>query len=85
MLFALTLSINKNVIEIHYHENVKLFGQDLIDVALKCGRCVSQSKKQNLVLKMAIAGPESHLLLIAFPDPHLIVGIGQIELGDTSS
>ncbi len=41
MLFALALGIDEDVIEIHYHENVKLFCQDLVDVTLKHGRCVS--------------------------------------------
>ena len=85
VLFALTLSVNENVIELHHHKNVKLLGQDLVDIALKYGRCVSQSKRYNLVLKMAIAGHESRFPFIAFPNPHLMVDIGQIELGETSS
>ncbi len=85
MLFALTLSIDDNVIKIHYHKNVKLLGQDLVDIALKCGQCVGQSKKHHLVLEMAIAGPKSHFLFIAFPDPHLMIGICQIEWGEMSS
>ncbi len=85
MLFALALSINEDVIEIYYHENVKLLGQDLIDVILKRGRCVSQSKRHDLVFEMAITGPEGHLPFIAFPDPYLMVDIGQIKLGETSS
>ncbi len=85
MLFALALSVDEDVIEIHYHENVELLGQDLVDVALKCGRCVGQSKRHYLVLEMAIAGPEGRLAFIAFPDPHSMVGIGQIKLGETLS
>ncbi len=85
VLFALALSVDEDVIEIHYHENVKLLGQDLVDVALKRGRCVGQSERHDLVLEMAIAGPESRLPFIAFPDPHSMVGISHIELGETSS
>ena len=85
MFFAFTLSIDKNVIEIHYHKNVELLGQDLIGVALKRSRCVGQSKRHNLVLEMAIAGLEDHFLFIAFLDPHLMVSIGQIELSETLS
>ena len=85
MLFAFTFSIDKDVIKIHNHKNVKLFCPNLINIALERGRCVGQSKRHYLVLEMAIAGPEGHLLFIAFPDSHLIVGIGQIELGKTSS
>ncbi len=85
MLFALALSLDEDVIEVHYYKEVKLFGQDLVDVTLKRGRCVGQSERHDLVLEMAVAGPESRLPFIAFPDPHSIVGIGQSELGEPSS
>ncbi len=85
MLFALALSIDEDVIEIHYHKNVKLLGQNLVDVALKRGRCVGQSERHDLILEMSIMGPESRLSFLAFPDPHSMVSIGQIELGKNSS
>ncbi len=85
MLFALAFSVDEDVIEIHYYKDVELFGQDLVDVTLKRGRCIGQSERYDLVLEMAIAGPEGRLPFVAFPDPHLMVGVGQIELGETSS
>ncbi len=85
MFFALAFSVDKDVIEIHYHKNVELLGLDLIDGALKRGQCVGQSERHDLILEMAIAGPEGHLPFIAFSDPHLMVGIGQIKLGEMSS
>ncbi len=84
MLFALALRVDENIIKIHYYEDVELFGQDLVDIALKRGRCIGQSERYNLVLEMAVAGPEDRLLFVAFPDPHLMVGIGQIKLGEPS-
>ena len=85
MFFALVLGVDKDVIEIHYHKNVKLLCQDLVDITLERDRCIGQSKRHNLVLEVAIASPESRLLFVAFSDPHLIVGIGQVELGKTPS
>ncbi len=85
MLFALTFSVDEDVIEIHYYKNVELLGQDLVHVTLKRGRCVGQSEKHDLVLEIAIAGPEGRLPFVAFPDPHSMVGIGQIELGEPSN
>ncbi len=70
MLFAIAFNINEDVIKVHYLENVELLCQDLINIALECGRYVSQSKKHNLVLKVAIAGLENRLLFVAFLDPH---------------
>ncbi len=58
MLFAFAFSVDKDVIEIHYHKNVNLFCQNLVDITLEGGRCVGQSKKYYLVHKMVIAGPE---------------------------
>ena len=34
---------------------------------------------------MAITNPENRLLFIIFPDLYSIIGIGLIELGETSS
>ncbi len=75
MLFSLTLSLDKNVIEIYNNANIKLFYQNLIDVALKHGWCISQAKKHYLVLKVAVMSPEGRLSFIAFWDSHLIIGI----------
>ncbi len=85
VLFDFTFGVDEDVIEIHYHKNVKLLCQDLINVALKRDRGVGQSKRYNLVLEIAIAGPEGCFLFVAFPDLHLIVSIGQIKLGKTPS
>ncbi len=75
MLFFFTFGIDEDIIEIYYHENVKLLCQDLIDVDLESDWCVSQSKRHHRVIKMAIAGFEGCFLFIAFLDPHPIVGI----------
>ena len=85
MLFALALSVNEDVIEVHYHKNIKLLYQDLVDIALEHDWCIGQSERHDLVLKMAIAGPKSHLLFISFFNPHSMVSIGQIKLGELSS
>ncbi len=76
MLFALALSVDENVIEIHYYKDVELLGQDLVDVTLKRGRYIGQSERHDLVLEMAVAGPEGRLPFVAFPNPHSMIGIG---------
>ncbi len=63
MLFVFALGVDEDIIEVHYHKNVELLCQDLVDIALERGRCVSQSKKYHLVLEMAIAGSEGRLPL----------------------
>ena len=76
MLFAFAFDIDKDVIEVHYHENVRLLCQDLVDIALEYRRCINQSKKHYLVLEMSIASPENSLLFVSFPNLHLMIGIG---------
>ena len=85
MLLALVLSVDEDVIKVYYHENVELLSQDLIDIALERGWCIGQSKRHDLVLKVAIAGLEGYCPFVSFPNPHLIVGISQIKLGESSS
>ncbi len=75
MLFALVLSVDEDVIEKHHYENVELLDQDLVDVTLNRGRYIGQSKRYDLVLKIAKVGPEGRFPFIAFPDPHLMVGV----------
>ena len=85
MLFAFAFDVDEDVIEVYYHKNVKFFCQNLINIALKRGQCIDQSKKHHLVLEIAIAVSESCFLFIAFSDSHLMIDIGQIKLGKTSS
>ncbi len=85
MLFTLILGVDEDVIKVHYHEDVELLCQDLVDIALEYGRYAGQSKRHYLVLEMAIAGLESRLPFVSFPNPDLMVGIGQIKLGETSN
>ena len=37
---SLILSVDEDVIQIHDDEDIELFCQDLVDVALEAGRCV---------------------------------------------
>ncbi len=85
MLFTFALGVDEDVIEVHNHENVELLCQDCVDVALKRGRRVGQSKRHDLIFEVTITGPEGYLPFIIFSDPHSMVGIGQIKLGKTSS
>ena len=75
VLFAFAFDIDKDVIKVYYHENVKLFYQNLINVALERGWYISQSKKYHLVLEIAIAPLKSRFPFITFSNPHSIVGI----------
>ncbi len=81
MLLVFVFCIDEDVIKIHYHKNVELLCYDHVDIVLKRGRRVGQSKRHDLILKVAIAGPEGRFLFIVFSDPHLMIDISQITLG----
>ncbi len=85
MCFAFAFDVDEDVIEVYYHKNVEILCQDLVDVALKRDWYVSQSKMYDLILEVAMVRPEGCLPFITFSDPHLMVGIGQIQLGETLS
>ena len=40
MSLACIFIVDQNVIQVNNHENVKFFGQDLIDVILEVGWCI---------------------------------------------
>ncbi len=76
MLFTFGLNVDENIIKVYYYKNVKLLSQDLVDIALKCDRCVDQSKRHELIFEVIIADLEGRLPPIAFPDPDLMISIG---------
>ncbi len=76
ILFSFVFDRDEDVVKVHYHKNVKLFCQDLIDISLERSGCVGQSKRHYLVLEMVIISPKGYFPLIAFSDPHPMIGIG---------
>ena len=79
--FSLVFGIDEDIIQIYNDKDIEFFYKDLMDVALECCRSVGQSKKHHLILKVAISGLESSLLLISFANSHPVVGTGEVELG----
>lgn len=85
MFFSSAFGLDENIIEVYDNEDVKLFCQNLVNIALEGGRCIGQSKRYHLVFEVAIASPRGHFPFIAFFDSHLLVSIGLIKLGEMSS
>lgn len=71
-------SINQNVIQIYNNKYIKLFGQDLIDVAMEAGQRIKEIKKHYLVLEMTVLGLENRFLFVIFLNPHLVIGVCQV-------
>ena len=79
------LSIDQDIVQIYNDEDIKLFSKDFIDIALKTGRSIGESKKHDLVLEIVVPGTKSSLPFVTFSNPHLMVSTGQIQLGKTLS
>ena len=82
MGLAWILAIDEDIISINNNKNIKLLGQDLIDITLKTGQCVEEPKKYYLVLKVAIFSLKDRFPFIALFYPHLMVSTCEIKLGE---
>lgn len=75
MWFSLALRINEDVIKIYINEDIEFLRQDLVNITLKHGQSVGQSKRHYLTLKVTIAAFEDLLLLIALSDSNFMICI----------
>ncbi len=75
------LSIDQHVIQVHYNEDIKLFSENFVDIALKTGACVGKVEGHYLVLEVAVSGAKSRFPFVTFSNPHLMIGTSQIQLG----
>ncbi len=68
------LSIDQEVIQVHYNEDIKLLSENLIDVALKTGGYVRKAEGHYLVLEVAVSGAKDRLPFVTFLNPYLMIG-----------
>ena len=50
--FSLVFSVDEDIIQIYYDKNIKLFRKDLINIALKWCRSISQFKRYYLIFEV---------------------------------
>lgn len=82
MAISFILGIDKNVVQVYNNKDIKLFLQNLINIALEYSWYISQAKKHYIIPNIDIASLENRFAFITFSDPHLIVSIGKVELGE---
>ncbi len=75
------LSIDQDVIQVYHNKDIKLFSENLIDVALKTSGFVKKAKRHYLVLEVVVSGAKDYLLFVTFSNSHLMIGTSQIQLG----
>ena len=71
-------SIDQEVFQIHNNKVVKLLNKNPINIALKIGRSIRESKKHYLVLEVTIFGIKSSFTFVAFSNSHPIIDTGQV-------
>ena len=76
-------SIDEDFIKVNNAKNIKFLGQDLVNIALKVGRCVEQPKKHYLVLEMAVSSLEGCFLFIALFYPYSMVYTCEVKLDES--
>ena len=78
--FAWVFDVDEDVIKVNNDKDINFFGQDLVIVALEADRCVGQSKRHYLVLKVAVLSLESRFPFITLFYPYSIVSTCEVEL-----
>ncbi len=73
-------SIDQDIVQVYHKEDIKLFSENFVDVALKTGGCVKKAERHYLVFKVAVSGAKSRLPFVTFSNPHLMIGTSQIQL-----
>ena len=80
---AWILGVDQYVIQIYDNKDIQLFSQNLVNISLKGSRSIRKTKRHDLVFKVSVLDPESCFSFITFTNPHLIIGISEIQLGES--
>ena len=83
MSLAWILGVDEDVIKVNNDEDIEFLGQDLVNITLKAGCCIKQTKGHYLVLEMAVSSLESSLPFIAFFYLHPMVSTREVKLGES--
>lgn len=74
------ININQVIVLIDNNKKIRLFGQHLIDIALKVCCNIKQAKQYHLILEMAISSPECYFLLVAFSSLYSMIQTSPVKL-----
>ena len=60
---------------------MQFFSQNLVNLSLEGSQSIKKAKRHDLVFEVSVSDPKSCLLFITFTNPHLIIDIGEIQVG----
>ena len=70
--------VDQDIIKVNYASDVNKSNKCLINVGLEGGRGVRKPKREDIVLKVAVLGLKSSLLLVSFLNSKAIIYILKI-------
>ena len=79
LIFFLGAGENKNIIKVDYIEDVNVITERTVDIGLKGGRGISQTKRHHKVFIVPITGTKRYFPLVTFPYPYLIIGVSEVD------
>ena len=72
------VAINQNIVQIYYIDRVNESSQRLINIGLEGRRSIGKPKRHHQILKMAVFGTKSGLLLVSCAYSNTIVYVFQV-------
>lgn len=85
MWLTAVFEINQDIIQILYNKNIeffekniKLFSNNMIDLALKTSQSIQQAKKYYLIVKVFISHSKNNFLFTVLSNFYLMIGIYKI-------
>ena len=83
MWLAWIFGVDQYIIQIYYNKDIHFFSQNLVNIFLEDSRRIRKAKKHDLVFDVAISGSENGLKFINFVNSHPMIGISEIQLGES--
>ena len=78
-MFFLRAREDKDIIKVDYIEGVNITIEHIVNIGLEGNGGVSQAKRYDKILIIAISRTKGRFLLVTFPYPYSIVGISEVD------
>ncbi|CEO95381.1 hypothetical protein PBRA_009647 [Plasmodiophora brassicae] len=72
----------QDVVEVHEDEYVQVVPEQVVHEPLECGGSIGQPERHHQVLEESKRCAKRGFPFVAFPDPDLMVGRAEIDLGE---
>ena len=70
---------DKDIVKVDYIEDVNVITERTVDIGLKGNGGISQAKRHDEVLIIAVSRTKGRFPLVTFPYPYPIVGVSEVD------